>query len=154
MSDDIRIRRARPDEAPALTEFVMRSKAHWGYDEAFMEACRPELTVQPWRIETGEIWIADAGGSVAGVVEVQFEADRAEVFLCFVDPSTMGRGVGRALWAKAEEIARSNGHDEIGVDSDPYAEGFYRKMGAVRVGEAPSGSIRGRVLPRLVKRLD
>jgi ribosomal protein S18 acetylase RimI-like enzyme len=155
MTDEtVVIRRARRDEAAPLTEFIIRSKAHWGYDEAFMEACRPELTVQPWRIETGEIWVAEAAGRLVGVVEVRFEEGIAEVFLCFVDPSAMGLGVGRMLWVKAEEIARSSGHDTLGVDSDPYAEGFYRKMGAVRVGEAPSGSISGRMLPRLEKNLD
>ncbi|TCT06419.1 hypothetical protein EDC22_1111 [Tepidamorphus gemmatus] len=39
------------------------------------------------------------------------------------------------------------------VDSDPFAEGFYLAMGAQRVGEAPSGAIAGRMLPRLAKRL-
>ena len=35
------------------------------------------------------------------------------------------------------------------VQSDPHAEGFYRAMGMERVGEVPSGSIPGRVLPKL-----
>ena len=28
------IRRARPDEAPRLTEIALASKSHWGYPEA------------------------------------------------------------------------------------------------------------------------
>jgi len=35
------------------------------------------------------------------------------------------------------------------IDADPNAEGFYLKMGAERVGESPSGSIPGRMLPLL-----
>ena len=62
-------------------------------------------------------------------------------------------GVGRALWEKAEALARDAGAAKIGLDSDPYAEGFYLAMGAMRVGEAPSGSIPGRVLPRMTKQL-
>ena len=31
-------------ELEAMTELAMRSKAHWGYDDAFMQACRPVLT--------------------------------------------------------------------------------------------------------------
>ncbi|WP_436637672.1 GNAT family N-acetyltransferase [Microbaculum sp. FT89] len=154
MLDEPHIRRARVDEAGLLTDLVLRAKAHWGYDEAFIEACRDELTVQSRRIETGELWVVEIGGRPAGVLEVLLEDRHAEVFLCFVDPSAMGRGVGRVLWTKAEEIARAAGLDVIGVDSDPHAEGFYRTMGAVRVGEAPSGSISGRMLPRLVKQLD
>ncbi|HRQ24481.1 MAG TPA: hypothetical protein PLF42_13725, partial [Anaerolineales bacterium] len=62
-------------------------------------------------------------------------------------------GVGRALWAKAEALALAAGLTVIGVDSDPFAEGFYLAMGAERIGEAPSGAIPGRMLPRLEKRL-
>jgi hypothetical protein len=35
----------------------------------------------------------------------------------------------------------------------PNAEGFYRKMGAERVGETPSGSIPGRMLPLMQVRV-
>jgi hypothetical protein len=40
------IRPAQADEVEALTALALRSKAHWGYDDAFMEACRAELP--PW----------------------------------------------------------------------------------------------------------
>jgi N-acetylglutamate synthase-like GNAT family acetyltransferase len=118
-----------------------------------MDACLEELTVKPERVETGEIWVAERDGKVVGVLEVIPEDGLAEVFLCFVDPSAMGLGIGRMLWAKAEEIARESGLSEMGVDSDPNAEGFYQAMGAVTVGWAPSGSIPGRMLPRLMKTL-
>ena len=41
------IRRARPDEATCLSELAFHSKAYWGYDAAFMEACRDDLTLTP-----------------------------------------------------------------------------------------------------------
>lgn len=47
------IRDARPDEAGELTELALRSKAHWGYDEAFMASCREELTVRPSEVGSG-----------------------------------------------------------------------------------------------------
>ena len=37
----------------------------------------------------------------------------------------------------------------IGLDADPHAVGFYEHMGAKVIGEAPSGSIPGRMLPRM-----
>ncbi len=39
------IRPARADEARELGEPAFRSKAHWGYGAAFMEACREDLAV-------------------------------------------------------------------------------------------------------------
>ena len=38
------LRRANPEDAAALTALAFRSKASNGYDRAFMEACRAELT--------------------------------------------------------------------------------------------------------------
>ena len=41
----------------------------------------------------------------------------------------------------------------IGLDSDPHAVGFYEKMGLKVKGWSPSGSIPGRLLPRMEKYL-
>ena len=51
-----RVRPARPDEAEALTALVLRSKAHWGYDEAFTAACRDEHAVAAvGRVPSGSV---------------------------------------------------------------------------------------------------
>jgi len=40
------IRRARLEEGDLLTDILVRSKAYWGYDDAFLESARPELEFQ------------------------------------------------------------------------------------------------------------
>jgi len=47
----IKIRDAVPNEAEHLSDIAMRSKAYWGYSDAFLEKCRDELSVQPFDIE-------------------------------------------------------------------------------------------------------
>jgi hypothetical protein len=42
---------AKLEEAALLTEFILRSKAYWGYSAAFMEAVRPIMTLKPEDIE-------------------------------------------------------------------------------------------------------
>ncbi len=49
---DIKIRPARPEDVGVLTELSMRSKRSNGYDEAFMAACRKELTVTDEHLHT------------------------------------------------------------------------------------------------------
>jgi hypothetical protein len=49
--------------------------------------------------------------------------------------------------------AATLGFTALRIDADPHAEGFYRAMGAVRVGETPSSSIPGRMLPLMTVRL-
>ncbi len=70
-----------------------------------------------------------------------------ELDALFVEPRSIGVGVGRTLMQHAVEQVRALGGVTIQIVSDPYAESFYRKAGARRIGERPSGSIPGRVLP-------
>ncbi|GHH85944.1 GNAT family N-acetyltransferase [Streptomyces capitiformicae] len=146
----MRIRPARAEEATALTELVLRSKAHWGYDAEFLEACRAELTIRPDEIDDRRIVVAeDAQPGVLGVASLEGTAPQGRVGLCFVEPSAIGRGVGRALYSHVMRAAREFGFTWITIDSDPNAEPFYRRMGARPVGRTPSGSIAGRELPVL-----
>ena len=148
-----RLRRARPGEAASLTDLAFRSKASNGYDAAFMEACRAELTYTAATMAAGETWVAEADGALVGFFDLRPTADGMEVFAIFVEPACRGGGVGRALWGKLEARARAAGSGAIGLDADPFAVRFYRAMGCEIVGEAPSGSIPGRMLPRMRKAL-
>src|SRR5690349_17541085 len=137
------IRPARVEEASSLTELAMRSKAHWGYDDAFMAACRDELTIRPSFID--RVDVAELDGDVVGMVRLEPETLED----LFVEPAAIGTGVGQALFRHAVRRAAAEGMGRLRIDADPNAEGFYLAMGAVRVGESPSGSIPGRVLPKL-----
>ncbi|MBB4305450.1 GNAT superfamily N-acetyltransferase [Rhodobium orientis] len=149
------VRRARPAEAAALSELAMRSKAVWGYNAAFMDACRKELTVPADAVRCNEIWLCEIGRNSAGFYELMPDVDsgHGEVRMCFVDPNFLRRGVGRTMWRHMEERARLCGLSRLGLDADPNAVPFYSAMGMAVTGEAPSGSIPGRMLPRMEKTL-
>jgi GNAT superfamily N-acetyltransferase len=151
---DILLRCARVEEASALGELCVRSKAVWGYDAAFLEACREELRPAPADIERGCVVVAEVGGVVAGVAEVSVSDGTADLKKLFVEPDFIGRGVGEHLMAWVLAEAASRGARDIVIESDPGAANFYRRFGARDAGIAPSGSIPGRTLPRLVLALD
>ena len=144
----IAVRRARADEAAALTELVVRAKASWGYDAAFMAACRDELTVTPARIEAWSVWVAEADGQLAGMITLSLDGG-AEVEDFFVEPRFQGRGVGAALMAELLTACRAAGATALEVDADPNAEPIYARLGFETFGRSPSGSIPGRWLPRM-----
>jgi len=152
-TDDGRIRPAEPAEAAALSDLALSAKAVWGYDAAFMAACRAELTVRPDGIRRDPTCLIEADGRVLGFYQLRIDGAQADVFMIFVAPDALRAGLGRRLWAHLEDTARAAGAVRLEVDSDPHAEGFYRAMGMRRVGEAPSGSIPGRMLPHLAKEL-
>ena len=141
------IREVRGDELGRLSKLCRRAKTHWGYDTAMMAAFETELALRREHLGPGLVcW--DSGEPV-GVARVSLSGPLAELEVLFVDPSAMGRGIGRRLFAWAVDRARVHGAHRLGIDSDPFAEPFYLHMGAVRTGHAPSGSIPGRMLPRL-----
>lgn len=148
MAEGITVRRARPDEAPVLTALAMRAKASWGYDAAFMAACRDELTLTPAKIAAWQVWVAEAGGHIAGMVALNLDHG-AEVEDFFVEPAFQGRGVGRALMTELLAAARAAGASGLEVDADPNAEAIYAKLGFETFSRSPSGSIPGRWLPRM-----
>jgi GNAT superfamily N-acetyltransferase len=142
-----KIRPARPEEADALSVLALRSKAHWGYDADFMDRCREPLRVTPAMIAAGQVMVAEAQGVARGVMALAADDGVLEIKLLFIAPEAIGTGVGRALWAEAQRRAHAGGHSAMLVVSDPFAEGFYLKMGATRVGVRASEVDAERKLP-------
>ncbi len=147
------IRAPELGELPALSELCMRSKAVWGYDEAFMAACRRELSFDLHDLESSHIAVAARGEDVVGVAQVRVAGNEADLAKLFVDPAAMRLGVGQALFAWALDTARALGASRMVIEADPDAAPFYRRLGAREVGLVPSGSIAGRMLPKLVLEL-
>jgi predicted N-acetyltransferase YhbS len=145
-----RLRLARIDEAPGLSELCVRSKASWGYDEAFMALARVVLQVNPEQIAAGDVWVATgADGEVAGMVALGpgERPDTLDLDKLFVEPQRIRSGVGSALVARAIDEARRRGAKRLTILSDPYAAGFYERNGARLIGQAPSDAIPGRSVP-------
>jgi N-acetylglutamate synthase-like GNAT family acetyltransferase len=147
------IRRATLGDAARLTALALRSKAVWGYDAAFMDACRAELTITAESIRHQPTFLLEDRGQLAGFYQLRLSERSAEVAQIFIAPEAIRSGLGRRLWRHLEQTARNAGAHRLEVDSDPNAEGFYLAMGMARRGEAPSGSIAKRLLPHLAKQL-
>jgi GNAT superfamily N-acetyltransferase len=145
----MKLRPGRPSEAAVLTGLALRSKAHWGYDEAFMAACRDELTVGPGDMRDRRTTVAEEDGRVLGFTALSGEPPEGALAMMFVEPGAIGRGVGRFLFEHTMGHARRLGFEALTIDADPNAEPFYTAMGAVRIGATPSGSVPGRELPLL-----
>jgi GNAT superfamily N-acetyltransferase len=144
------VRQAKPEELPQLSELCLRSKGIWGYDQAFLDACRSELTFKPKDLQTSRIGVADTEKGVAGVVQVRIAGTEADLLKLFIEPRRIRSGIGTILFRWGAGQARSMGANRMFIEADPDAAPFYRRVGAYDVGLAPSYSIPGRLLPRLV----
>ncbi|OWU84070.1 hypothetical protein ATO6_16350 [Oceanicola sp. 22II-s10i] len=146
------MRRAGSGDLRALSDLCLRSKAAWGYDDAFMQGCVAELTVTRADLRGADVVMLEKAGRAVAMAQVGAgpTPDEAELDRLFVAPEAMRQGFGRALMVWARAAARARGASRLRIDSDPNAEAFYLSEGAQRVGLSPSGSIPGRNLPQLV----
>jgi GNAT superfamily N-acetyltransferase len=151
---DTVFRTPHPGEAGVLSAIALRSKAHWGYDQDFLDRCRAELSFTPDQLATRRMVLAETAGQVLGFYSLDGQPPRGELGNLWVDPPAIGTGLGRRLWDHALAIARTAGFTELRIESDPNAEGFYLAMGAQPAGRTPSGSIPGRTLPLLTVHLN
>jgi len=143
------IRRARCGDAAALTRIAHAAKRYWGYPEALIELWSADLTVSGEFVDAHPVYCAVRGTDVLAFYALSRSADVVELEHMWVAPAHLGNGLGTRLFEHAIATARSLGGSLLRIESDPNAEGFYRRMGARRIGEVAARP-RGRVLPLMI----
>ena len=146
----VTLRVATGDDADALTDLAHRAKAHWGYSASWMREWDAQLTILPGYIDMHDVWVAERDGAIVGMCALEDRGARWMLEHVWVDPPLHGRGIGRALVLRALQTAREHHARVVELLADPYATGFYEKLGARHAGDvaAPMPGARDRTLPR------
>lgn len=134
----LHIRPARAGESDLLTGLAQRSKAHWGYPAEWLREWATELTIDPATIAHGIVRVAERNGRIAGFHVVEARGTTCDLLHFWVEPGCMGQGIGRALFADVVREAGRLDCREIRIESDPNAEPFYRRLGAIPEGQVPA----------------
>jgi GNAT superfamily N-acetyltransferase len=145
------IRRARPADAAGLTRIAHAAKRYWGYPDELIRLWKAELTVTPELVASEPVYCAVRGREIAGFYALSGRQDTRGLEHMWVDPRYIGSGIGKQLFTHLLERLRATGATRLEIASDPNAEGFYRRMGARRIGSVPSAPP-GRHLPLLLIR--
>jgi N-acetylglutamate synthase-like GNAT family acetyltransferase len=138
---------AEAKDAELLRDILITSKGYWGYSQTQLEAWRSNLTFEADYIARNTVKLILKDNDVIGFFAI-VKDDINELDHLWLLPPAIGRGYGNLafdriiLECKALEIA------DFYIISDPDAEGFYLKKGAVKVGEFYSEPQK-RFLPRL-----
>lgn len=131
---NLRVRRADPSDAPALTDCVVAAYASaqaLGIDlppvaEGLAEDIRDHL-----------VWVACIGTDLAGGIVVHLSGDRAHLANIAVHPDRGGQGIGRALidTAIAELVARGVTRFDLTSHVEmPWNLALYQHLGWAETG--------------------
>jgi GNAT superfamily N-acetyltransferase len=147
------IRHAKPEEQRQLTRLCVRATLHTGYDESFIDRVMPALTITLPSISTGCVQVAQRKcGEIVGVVVVTLSTLQGIALLegIFVDPPFWRHGIGRTLFKAAVTRTKALKAGALMIYAEPSAEGFYKRMGAIRIGEGPFFYSPEIILPHLL----
>lgn len=143
----LRVRVAAADDATSLLPLF---EAFYGdhFHPKTAEAIRAHLT----RAAAVDIVIlAETGGSAVGFAslrllpQIESDAPDAELSDIYVDPTRRRMGVGRALIAFAEDLARKGGAPRLRLTAatEDGAQAFYRALGFAAFAVAMERSLGG-----------
>lgn len=134
MNGSVSIRTAAEEDAAPLTRLARESKASWGYPEEWLREWEPELLISEDYIRLNSVFVAESDGRLVGVVGVGIGPDGPEIGHLWITADGQGKGLGRTLVDLAKNVAREREWKDLRIISDPYAQPFYERMGAVQIG--------------------
>ena len=153
----IEIIRAQDYDCDILTEIAFASKRHWNYPNSYYDLWKDELTISMNYINHNIVYKAQFGDLILGfysIVENKSDVDSVEIFVkkgfwlehIFIKPDYHKIGIGSLMIEHAKQISKNIGISDLLIFVDPYAKGFYDKMGADYLYDSKS-SIPGRLIP-------
>ncbi len=140
MADDVRIRRARPDDRQRCLELL---GLLGGPDGRVVPKAAAAVFEDLTKGARGEVWVAERDGRILGMATQSFNlamrygGEYAQLEELIVDPDARGLKLGARLLQAAIESARARGAAEYGLYLLPWTEHnlpFYEKFGLQRVG--------------------
>lgn len=138
MSDGVRVRTARPEDAERLyaLEVSIEGAPHWS-----QPAWRQMLTARtPLEDAERAVWVAEQAERVIGFIVGGRVREIAEIESIAVAPEMRGRGVARAMLGELIEWARTRDAEELVLEvreSNVPARSLYASAGFQEQGRRP-----------------
>ncbi len=133
------ITKAKAEDTTEMTKLIIAAKRYWGYPDEWMQLWMDELTITQAKLDKRDFYLGKNGDEIIYIYAISLmDGDEYELEDCWVAPSYIGHGFGRLLFDDLKKRLHALGCSRLIIISDPNAEGFYRKMGAVKIGEKPT----------------
>jgi len=129
LTNELRYRNADESDADALVLLINRA---FVVERPFFTTERIDLAETMEHFKTGTFIIAEDGSTIAGCNYVELRGDSGYFGLLSIDPGYQGRGLGKDLVERAEDLCRSAGHSLIRIrvlNHRTELPPFYEKLG-------------------------
>ena len=153
----IQIKKASQSDSSILTDIAFSAKRHWNYPDNYFEIWKNELTITEEYLKQNIVYYASLNNSILGfysIIENKSDFFAGEIFVqkgfwlehIFIKPDYHKFGIGRHLINHAKMISKDQEIDKLLIFVDPFASGFYHKIGAKFLCDSKS-SIPDRLIP-------
>lgn len=131
---------AEAKHAELLRDTLIDSKSYWGYSQEQLERWRSNLKFEEAYIARNTVKLIQRGEEVIGFFAiVKGDNDLPNKLDHFwLLPEVIGKGFGNQVFEQILSECKPLNIRDFYVISDPDAEGFYLRKGAVKVGEVYS----------------
>lgn len=138
---------AEAKHAELLRDTLISSKGYWGYSQEQLEQWRSNLKFEEEYIVRNRVKLILKDKEVIGFFAI-VKGDSDELDHFWLLPEAIGKGYGNLVFAQILAECKTLNITAFYIISDPDAEGFYLKKGALKVGEVYSEPQK-RMLPKL-----
>jgi len=145
----MKFRIAETGDLETLNAISVKSKAYWGYPEAWIEKWLDELTLNDEKLSKQNVLVIENENKIVGFSSIVENNENYEIVHLWLLPAYIGKGLGKKLLAKTiESFVKTD--KEIIVVADPNAVPFYQSQGFVIFDKVESFP-KGRFLPVMKK---
>lgn len=108
-------------------------------DPAYLAEAERLMSLDAAGLERDEAWILEGDGGTVGYYRLSLDRQRAEIEELFLEPESIGHGLGRALFEHCVSRLRELGIGRLEWACERDTIGFYTAMGGQITGTSPSG---------------
>jgi GNAT superfamily N-acetyltransferase len=148
MKNNYLITKMQPGDIEILNNIMKRSVQLWRYPGDKMELILNRLVLTSEFMDKSVGYVAKLDNIIKGffaLVPMQEEGLNPAKF--YIEPEKTRSGLGTLLWNQVITDLKSQKIKELKFDIDPSAQGFYEKLGAIKIAERPSTIIKEHMIP-------
>ncbi len=147
---DIVIKQADCGDINAINEIMRNSLSYWNYTQEELNKIMDLFKIEEVYFIKNQINLAYFNDALVGFFSFIKNTNNENELDCFyIKKDLIGVGYGKNMWNACCKKAKSLTMDNFIIMSTPDAEGFYQKMGAIKIGSRPSRVRKGIVMPLL-----